>query len=776
MVGILIASTVGGVILAVAHFVPLRSVETHIVAPERAPEIITLAVGETLTQEFQVVDSALTGIVLYANAPLWDQRRLSVRLLDKTGTLLAHGSRAKISYLPDDTLRIAIKTNRIKVVPPEHIVAEITLRSGSPLPLRVSTTDVHQGSNITFRGHSQPQDIALGTLLPLPLGAGAQRGVLAGVIVMIGVAVLEVSPRRWRWIFAGLLLTIVTPLALSGFWYSTGVLGISDWDYYFSLHESYRRSIVLYHDFPFWNPYTCGGTAGLGDPEFPGLTITFLLELLFGIPRGIRLAIFTSVIVGGLGMLALGKKLNLSPSAALLAAIGMSFGSVTLLEITEGHVNVFAAMWIPWIFAAWLRAYREQAVSSATKLINLRLLLPTRASAWCSFFLALTFLQGGIYLLLYTILAFILLILLVGRWRAAVVTTIRSGVWAMGIAAVKLLPVLLWLRQFPDDAYASSTYTLPWIGSILFGRYVHGSYILFRQSSGWHEYGAYVGVLLVLVALIGLLAHRRSRLVRAIAIGGIAALLLSASGPALRPIFDAMPYLPRSNISRIILFTVIAISLLASFGLDRLRSWRIGKLLVPLVIGLVAVDLMSLAHQLSKQSFVLPPVYPLVSPAPSPIAFTAERFDSSGSDIRQTRAYEAARAGYGTFAYCSVLGPKPRVITIQDESDSRVVVAEPEAAQLELISWSPNKVVVALTTTVPTEVILNTNEVAGWFVNNKPGYSVNGRVAGQVGPGKHRVVFQYRAPGFKIGLATTILTLVALGYFLHRRKSATPPV
>jgi hypothetical protein len=227
-------------------------------------------------------------------------------------------------------------------------------------------------------------------------------------------------------------------------------------------------------------------------------------------------------------------------------------------------------------------------------------------------------------------------------------------------------------------------------------------------------------------------------------------------GPSLAPVFDQLWFFPRSNISRVILFAVIPLALLAGVGLDRLRyRWPAAVLLV----GLAAVDILSLSYQLSEQAFVLPEVQPQVSPAPSPIAYTPERFDLAGEGSRTTRAYAAARAGYGTFAYCSVLGPEPRARTVFDEGGSALLDAPYSDIPFEVLAWSPNAVRLRATLPVESEVTLNTNYADGWMVNGQPALDVGGLVAARLPAGTHELLFAYRPPGFRVGLAISLLTI-----------------
>lgn len=633
---------------------------------------------------------------------------------------------------------------------------------------------------------------------------GSYQGVIAAIVFLLGLLLVRKLP-KYRWTAGAVLLALITPLATLGFWYSTGELGISDWDYYFSLHHTHRQTLLTHGELPHWNPYICGGTAGLADPEFRFFTPTFLLQLAFGIPTGFRLSIWLATATGAIGMLLLGKRLNLSLEASLLAAIAAAFSSVNLLEIVEGHPNIFAAMYIPWIFWAWACAYNvtdnpfarkdgpRPLQRAAEALLSRRAAPPDgedhagiasdrlflanglSASAWyviTALFLALTFFQGGIYLLMYTSIAFLVLPLLVSRRLNAFKVSVYAGLWALGFAAIKLIPVLLWLAQFQDNAYASSALTLPYLHEIFLGRYLHGAGdILPNQGSGWHEYGAYLGPFVLVLAFVGAVAGRQKRIVRMLTIAAALATLLSSAGPILKPIFDQTPFLPRSNISRVILFAVIPLSFLAGFGLDSLKKFISTRLVAPFslfILFIVALDLFTLAYLLSHQAFVLPRLYPPPPPAPAPIAYSAFEHKTRHNGVDYTRAYENTLQGYGSLSYCSVLGPKPAVRTIHDEEDKDIIsiMNLSDAGSFSLIAWKPSEVQVRVSVREASDIILNTNYASGWRVNGQPTKDIAGRVGLLVQPGEYDLTFEYKTPGFATGLALSAVSVLVAAILL----------
>jgi hypothetical protein len=342
----------------------------------------------------------------------------------------------------------------------------------------------------------------------------------------------------------------------------------------------------------------------------------------------------------------------------------------------------------------------------------------------------------------------------------------------MALAGVKLIPVLLWLSQFQDASYAGTTVTLPYLYEILLGRHLHGAEILPSQNTGWHEYGAYVGPLVLALALLGLTSLKNSRLIQALALSSTLAILLSSAGPTLQPIFDVLPIIPRSTISRVIFFVIIPLALLAGLGLDQLRRLSSNaRLFASAIVGLAAVSLMSLSYPLSQQAFVVPADDVRIDPVPSPIAFTRKTHEIRIDGVDYTRSYPAAAAGFGTLNYCPPLGPRPRVVAVEEGGDSSAVtLSDPKRGSVQLVSWSPNAVEATADIKETTEVVINTNYAREWKVNGQPAREVADRVGVVVGPGTHQLRFTYRAPGFIAGLIITLSALLAAAYFLLLRR------
>lgn len=735
-------------------YFPLAYDEIPLVQYEAGTAPLTLNAGNTTQQKIEVGGDPITGLILHSTVTT-HPRALHVRLTN-TSTDQQIITSAYHARVVDQMRRLAFFHQRLSVQPNDHLLLEITNQSTQPIELIRSDED----------------HLLLSVLTPQTIPFVARQGVLMGSAVLLLVLIWQFFPTHhyhtYHWLAAVLVISFVLPLGVGGFWWPENKWGVGDWNYRFSLDTIYRRTLAVYHQFPFWNPYTCGGTAGLADPEFQFLSPLGMLELMLGIPAGIRLSIWTSLVILGLGMLTLSHRLRLSPEAGFLAALITTYSSATILKIVESHVTIiYAFMWLPWVLWAWLVAYDHASRLSSP---------PRKTLSWtiiCGLFLAMMFFSGGIYFLMYTVLIFIGLIFLVPRHLNAWRVTMLAGLWAIGFSGIKLIPVLYWLRQFPDTHYTPSVSTLNHLVDIFFGRFMHGALVLYQQTSGWHEYAAYIGYGTLLLALLGSTQMKRP-LVRSLLIAVGLTTILASAGPWLIPVFDHASFLPRSNMSRVVLLSVTTMALLAGLGLDQLRQklWPYRVVITSLIIGIMAIDLLSLAYPISQQAFTIPPVSPTVPPAAAPISFTSENYPYRKASIEHNRDYAAILAGYGTFSFCSVLTPIPGVRTIQLEKNPAFATITPPG-DIQLKYWTPNQITVRYNTPQPALITLNTNFAHGWQSSHGSVINNERRLAAQVPAGSGEIQFQYHAPGFRLGALLSLLTVGLASWFLVLKRPIT---
>ena len=720
---------------------------------------LTLQPQQQVTQSFLATGRPIAGLVLFSPLSKLSGQVIEVTIYDEDNTVLAR-SYPDRSEFRHDSLAIWLKFGPPLATEAKQKLRLVISNSGTrDLPLIFNNENSYANGQLLRDGlGNDSDDVSFSLVHPTKTTPATNKGMLAGAVVLLG-SVLIAQLSRFRWTVAVILLLMTLPAAVAGFWFSSDLWGMSDWDFYQSMHQGFKQTVLTYNSFPLWNPYNYGGIAGLGDPEFAGLSFTFLPQLILDVPTGFKAALLISIVISGLGMLTLSKRLGLSTQGALLTAIAYPVSATVLLKFVEGHIQHLATAWIPWVLVSWLAAYQyNQRPRSVRNLLHNKWALLT------GLFLALMFYQGGIYMLFYLVPALLVFIVIAKRFRAALATTLSVGLWAAGFSALKLLPVLWWIKEFPDDFYHVSQFTLPYLTDIFLRRHLHGATIIPNQGGGWHEYGAYLGAAVLGLALIGASQVRRRRIVRVLLIGTALSLLTASAGPLLEPLFDVLTWLPRSNISRLALFSVITIVLLAGFGLDTLHrhSSVQGKYLVPALVGLVAIDIMSLAYPMSEQAFVVPPLKPAVTPATDPISHTGEAYTIRLNGSDEDRSYAAALANYGTLSYRPPLAPPLSVVTAN--KDASYLTTSHPAATATVQSWTPNKIKLTVTSPDQTTVTLNGNYSVGWHVNGSPASNHSGLVGTTVPGGTHQLIFSYQPRGLRLGLPISAATILLAGF------------
>lgn len=121
-----------------------------------------------------------------------------------------------------------------------------------------------------------------------------------------------------------------------------------DFDMQIQMTEAARQSILIYHQFPFWNPWISGGVPLFADPQFGLLTPQTILSLFVGSAFAWKLTIFIYAVVGFFGMKTLLNYLssNKDQLTIILISYIWIFGSFFLLRAT-GHFTFLILSLLP---------------------------------------------------------------------------------------------------------------------------------------------------------------------------------------------------------------------------------------------------------------------------------------------------------------------------------------------------------------------------------------------------------------------------------------------
>lgn len=272
-----------------------------------------------------------------------------------------------------------------------------------------------------------------------------------------------------------------------------------------------------------------------------------LVYTLFPAHAGLNLLNLLHLVIAATGMWAW-LRIGLALPAIPAIACGALFPCTAWFWGQQEHINQLAAIaWMPWALLLWWRWLREE---TSTRVF---LLAITMLSAW-------QFLAGHPQEAVYSHLLSMALVLgwvAVSKNRLADLMRIVPVGIALGIVAgllvgLQLLPTLELSshsrRQFPDPTYALSfsmppdlflTYLSPhWFGSFVDGYFVRGADglplldgagqpVWDRRAYG--EYGLFIGVPTLLLALLGIAVSRR-KLVTWLVVVIVAAWLLALGG------------------------------------------------------------------------------------------------------------------------------------------------------------------------------------------------------------------------------------------------------
>ncbi|MEW5925647.1 MAG: hypothetical protein AB1746_16820 [Candidatus Zixiibacteriota bacterium] len=91
-----------------------------------------------------------------------------------------------------------------------------------------------------------------------------------------------------------------------------GYIGVGDWELFTLMAAVPGKTILHFHQFPFWNPYIGGGNILFPHPEVGIFSPFFLLILIFGAVGGLKLQVLVAYFLGFYGSYLFAKKMGIS--------------------------------------------------------------------------------------------------------------------------------------------------------------------------------------------------------------------------------------------------------------------------------------------------------------------------------------------------------------------------------------------------------------------------------------------------------------------------------
>jgi hypothetical protein len=175
--------------------------------------------------------------------------------------------------------------------------------------------------------------------------------------------VLSVASIVWRmrWARVAILcLPIVAyyfPLLLTGNKTAPG-----DPDYYFALYEGFRKTVLDYHQFPWWDPWIAGGVPLFGNVQFGLIGVSAPLVLVFGTVFGLKLSLLFYGIIAFFGARRLiHRYFQASEVRSIALAYVFTFSGYFAARAYMGHFTFPLVAYSPWVIYYYLYIQEKHA-------------------------------------------------------------------------------------------------------------------------------------------------------------------------------------------------------------------------------------------------------------------------------------------------------------------------------------------------------------------------------------------------------------------------------
>ena len=564
--------------------------------------------------------------------------------------------------------------------------------------------------------------------------------------------------------------------------------GIGDWDQHAFYHEAGRVSLLEYGQLPEWNPYYCGGTDLLANPQSRVLAPSYPIVLLFGTVLGLKLEILLFAAVGSLGLYCLGRQMGLDRLVVWLVPAPYFLSSLYALPTTTGMTWFLSVAYLP-----WATLFYERSAGAPRFLV---------AAGAC---LAFMYLSGGVYPLVIAFVFFGLLGLLRVREQGllrsgAALAALVAGTLALG--AVKFAPSIDFMSEFPRVLDRPSGFSLQSLSVGLFSRdqrhgvnfsHFDGNHFdepdrLWRGiSTDYDDVGMYIGPAVALLFVGGLVARGRRHwdlavcmaILLWISLGDRPGWSLFAALHEL-PVFESMRYSERFR-----LVWLMLLCLFAGFGLQGLRALladrlgpRVASGIVVAVLGGVAIDYYGVTRPILDKAYIVPPLQVPRSPEFQQIRWL-ETYDANGFRAAPSYGvyeslsghYPALKANLGVVrCYETAFVPR-RAVPRSHRAYRGEAFLRDAQGEVSTLHWSPNRLRYAVRVDSPGRLVVNQNYYGSWRAHDgRPVEDWGGRLAVAVEPGDELIELRYQRRSLAAGAAISAASWLGLLVWAARRR------
>ena len=572
--------------------------------------------------------------------------------------------------------------------------------------------------------------------------------------------------------------------------------GRQDWDATESHRYLVQKAILRFHEFPFWNPYACGGHPAWGGFESDSSVVAPWLPayLALSLPVAMRVEIVASAVWGAIGAWLLASRFTRSHAACAFVAVVFAVNGRWTLQLAAGHAWHLVYAWMPWALFLFDRAVGAQPGLGPPRM---------RDAVWTGACLAMMVYTGGTDALPQTaavLVGYALLLAIATRSGRPLLVLAVSGAVSFGLAAPKLLPVLEALRPYASGVDSRESLNPTQLVQLLTNReqgFAIGHAGI--PDSAWHDVGMYVGWPALVLLGVGLVAARGVRVSPLKGVGLVCVALglgtFSSRSPwalAQRlPVFRGED--PYGWLYPALLLLACAAVAAIERAMQRAERARTALEVVALVaVAWIAWDVGTVArfplenHLRDSGPKVAESVAPFHTETRTPKDLEYQGNESKPTTLSTEMANIGtiqcntfpALANYGGLASVVPGHDRPPGLGAHGAGEAEYhgeVYLSAGGGNASFGRWAPSSFDVQVDGAKPgAMVVVNQNWDPGWRVDGEGALDYRGTVAARVTAAAQTLHFRYRPRSWWRGLVVFVATLLTL-FFAWRRRLALRP-
>jgi len=531
-------------------------------------------------------------------------------------------------------------------------------------------------------------------------------------------------------------------------------IGPRDWELFMTMAAVPVRTVLHYHQFPFFNPYLGGGNILFAHPEVAVFSPFFIILLIFGAIGGLKLQVFIAYFLGFWGSWLFSRKLGLSKTASYLVSFAYFGTSFYALHFCAGHIPFTHFCFLPWVLYFILKADDNRKYLLGAALAAALIILGNGAAIP---FLYIAFFTG-IFSLIYSIENKTF------RYIKYYIFAIAAGIL---LAGVKFIPMYVELSQFPWEGLPDDFTPIGILPDIFFS---FDQYIFRPMVSGfnwtWHEYGAYISPVVVLIAVIGIIF--RFKKCRLWIITGLLFLIFGLGHFADFSLWNILMHLPGFTSirapGRAFQFVVLSTAVMSGFGLDYLTARFKNSLPSINIMAAVLAGLIIAGNFLIN----LPSFNTIDYKLPQKIAFNEDFRQELGDPNELYRQFQQNRGSLIT-PWLSAYKESRGLVTENNQVLMEYVMQGKLA--VESRRYTPNRIEYRIAPETDGMIVFGIGYDRGWRA--KDGREISeqhGLATARFGRDDRVIILTYRTPWFYTGMIVSILTIIGMLLVLFGRN------